>query len=268
MSLRHTLSVAPHLVGLFIRTQLEYRGAFFIDRVAQIVAYGAAYAGIWVILERFGTLDGWTWSDMALLLATHLLVYSMGAAASFTQMRDLEDMCAKGTFDVLLVKPYSPWAYLVFSGLNIGYAGHVVLGVGLMAWAVTAVDIAWTPGLAVYFIAAMLSGAMVVGAIITMIGASAMVLVRSRHLYSIFFGFWELVRYPLSIFPAAIQVILLTVIPLAFLNYVPAAFVLGKPIPIFGDWAGYAAPFVGPLTVALAAWHWRYCTRYYQGGGG
>ena len=53
------------------------------------------------------------------------------------QLRDLEEVVRRGQFDVLMVKPFSPWAYIVFSRLNVGYAGHVVLAVGLMAWALS-----------------------------------------------------------------------------------------------------------------------------------
>ena len=101
-----------------------------------------------------------------------------------------------------------------------------------------------------------------------MIGATAMIWVRSRHLFSIFFGFWELVRFPLSIYPVAIQVLLLTVVPLGYATYVPAAYFLGKDIALLGPWGGPLALLVGPALTALAMLHWRYALRRYQGGGG
>ena len=102
----------------------------------------------------------------------------------------------------------------------------------------------------------------------TMVGACAFVLVRSRYLYTVFFGFFELTRYPLSIFPAGIQWVLFTVVPLGFMNYVPVAWLLGKPIPIIGDTGGLLAPLAGPLLVLLAVAHWTWSIRRYQGGGG
>jgi len=65
MNLTTTMQVVPYLVRLFVKAQMEYRGAFVLDRFAQIVNYGAAYAAIWVLLERFDTLGGWTWSQLA-----------------------------------------------------------------------------------------------------------------------------------------------------------------------------------------------------------
>jgi ABC-2 type transport system permease protein len=266
--MRRYLMLLPLLVRLHIKAEMEYRGAFLLDRLAQIIAYGSAFGSIWLIVHRFSSIGGWGWPDLALLLSFQLLSYSFGAALSFVQFRDLEDQVRLGTFDTLLVKPVSPWAYQVFSGFNIGYAGHVVLAVGLLIWSVAQIGVSWTAGSVLYLLASIVSAAMVTGAVLTMIGVHALIFVRSRHLYGIYFGVWELTRYPLSIFPGVVQVLMLTVLPLGFASFVPIAFLLGKPIPIFGAWAGVAAPLVGPLLVGLAAVHWRFATSRYQGAGG
>lgn len=264
----HHIRVIPLLVRMFIRSQMEYRGAFWLDRFAQILSYGSVFATISILLSRFDTLGGWTWSELALLYSFQLLAYSLGAAMSFTQLRDLEEQVRLGTYDALLVKPFSPWVYLIFSGLNIGYAGHIILAVPLMAWAVFSVDFAWTLPAALFFVAALLSATLLTAALITMIGATALIWVRSNHLFSIFFGFWELMRYPLNIFPGPIQLTLLTAVPLALTSSVPVGALLGKPIPILGAWAEPASLLAGPLWALLAMAYWRYANSKYQGAGG
>mgnify|MGYP003117279435 CR=1 FL=1 len=262
------LKVIPHLIGIHIRTHMEYRGALFIGWIAQAIGYAGIYASIALLLARFENLGGWTWPQMALLLAFHLLAYALGASLSFVQFRDMEEKVRLGTFDAILVKPIGPWTFLAFSGLNIEYGGHIALAIGLMAWSVTSLAIDWSPGLVLYFLAAIVSAAMLTAALMTMIGATALIWVRSRHLFSIFFGFWELARYPLNIFPLPLQIMMITFAPLGFLAFIPTAVVLGKPVPILGDWAGPASLAIGPLFVLLAMAHWRYCLRNYQGAGG
>ncbi|WP_192815300.1 ABC-2 family transporter protein [Rhizobium sp. CCGE 510] len=266
--LLHHLRVIPLLVRMYIRSQMEYRGAFWLDRLAQILSYGSVFATIAILLARFDTLGGWSWPELALLYSFQLLAYSLGAAMSFTQLRDLEELVRLGTYDALLVKPFSPWVYLIFSGLNIGYAGHIILAVPLLGWAVFSVDFAWSVPSALFLVAALVSATLLTAALITMIGATALIWVRSNHLFSIFFGFWELMRYPLNIFPGSIQITLLTAVPLALTSSVPVAALLGKPVPILGDWAGPAALAAGPVWVLIAMAYWRYATGKYQGAGG
>ena len=263
-----TLAIIPHLVGIYVRTRMEYRGAMFLAWISQGFSYAAMYAAIALIILRFDNLGGWAWPEMALLLAFHLLAYSLGAALSFTQFRDIEEKVRLGTFDAILVKPIGPWTFLAFSGLNVGYGGHVILASGLMAWSLFQVSVDWTLHAVFYFIAAIVSAAMLTAALMTMIGATALVWVRSRHLFSIFFGFWELARYPLNIFPLPLQLMMLTFAPLGFLAFIPTAVTLGKPVPILGDWAAPASLAIGPLFVLLAMAHWRHCLRNYQGAGG
>ncbi len=263
-----TLKVLPHLVSIHIRTHMEYRGALFLAWFAQAVGYAGTYAAIALIITRFENLGGWTWPQMALLLAIHLLAYALGASLSFVQFRDMEEKVRLGSFDAILVKPISPWVFLAFSGLNIEYGGHIALAIGLMIWSLLHLPINWSIGTVLYLIAAITSAAMLTASILTIIGATAIVWVRSRHLFAIYFGFWELARYPLNIFPLPLQVLMLTFAPLAFLAYIPAAVLLGKPVPLLGDFALIASLLAGPTAALIAAAHWRWSIKNYQGAGG
>src|SRR5687767_11552747 len=176
------LKVIALLLKLDVKSRLEYRGAFLIDIFAMMLTYTSVYATIWVLLLKFNTLGGWDWPELAVLLSYQLFTYSIGASLSFVQFRNMEELVRLGQLDALLVKPFSPWAYLTFSGFNIGYTGHIIVAVGLMIWAVGQVDVAWNAGLALYLTASVVSASMVVAAFMTMIGASAMVLVQSSHL--------------------------------------------------------------------------------------
>ncbi len=262
------LAICLHLVRLEVKTGTEYRGAFIVHAIAMFLNYASAFTAIWILVEKFGSLGGWVWPEIALLLSFQLLAYAIGAACSFVQFRNFEETIRKGDFDALLVKPFSPWAFIMFSGLHTGYAGHVVLALGLMVWSLTQLDIAWSAGLAVYGVLALINGCLVVASVMTMIGASAMVLVQSRHLYFAFFGFWQLTRYPIGIFPVALQWLLVTIIPLGYMNYVPVAAFLGKEVAVLGELGPTLSLVSGPISVLVAMAHWRFCLRRYQGAGG
>lgn len=262
------LAVLVLLVRMYVKSQMEYRGAFWLDRLAQIISYGAVLLGIWILLQKFQLLGGWNWPQLALLFSFQLLAYSLGASVSFTQLRALEDLVRLGTLDALLTKPINTWAYLIFSGLNIGYAGHIALAIPVLVWALVAAEVNWSLGMALFFIGSLISATMVTGAIITIIGATAMIWTRSNHLFAVFFGFWELTRYPLNIFPGAIQALMLTIVPLAYISGVPVAVLIGKPVPLLGAFAPAMALLAGPIMVTLAVLHWRHAQSRYQGAGG
>lgn len=263
-----TLSLYWHLARLQIRTRMEYRANLVIGWFAQAFGYASAYGAIWVIASRFQTIGGWTWPEIALLLGFHVLGYSLGAAFTFVQLRRMEELVRLGTFDTLLVRPMSPWAFLVFSGVNIEYCGHITLGAGLIIWALPRVDVDWSVLADLQLFASLLSAALLTGAVVTIISAFALILTRSRYLFGLYFDFWEMARYPLTIFVWPIQLVMLTVIPLGFMAYVPVASLLGKPVPFLGEFAGIASIIAGPVAVVIAVLFWRFCLRRYQGAGG
>ena len=262
------LRLIPILLQMNLRAQMEYRGAFLIDRLAMIITYASSLAVIWLLVARFDTLADWNWGELALLYSFHTLGYAIGASFSFTQMRDLEEQVRLGTFDALLTRPMSPWVYLVFARFNIGYVSHISLALVVMTWALLTIPIDWSIGWVAYFLASLLSAALVTGSIMTLLGAAALAWTRSNHLYSLYFGFWELSRYPLNLFPSVIQGILLTVVPLGFMAAVPVAVLVGKPVPLLGELAPIAALLAGPALLGLTALFWRYATSRYQGAGG
>ena len=263
-----TLSLLLYLMGLRIRTRLQYRAGLVIAWTAQAFGYAGVYAAIWLIVDRFDQIGGWAWPEIALMLGFHVLGYALGASFTFVQLRNMEDQVRLGTFDSLLVRPMSPWAYLCFSGINIEYGGHVALGLMLLLWSLPQLGIDWSALTVLQLILSLLSAALLTGAIVTMIGGTALLLGRSRYLFGIYFGVWELARYPLTIFAMPLQVLLLTVMPVAFMAYVPVAALIGKPVPFLGEWAWLAGILAGPATALLAALFWGFCMRRYQGAGG
>jgi ABC-2 type transport system permease protein len=264
--MRETLLLLFHLMRLRVRTRLEFRAGLMIAWLAQAFGYAGVFTSIWLILTRFENIGGWTWPQMALLLGFHTLGYALGACFTLVQLRRMEEIVLSGEFDTLLVRPLNPWAYLVFSGFNIEYGGHIVLGAGLIAWALPQLSIVWTVGTGLLFVGGLLSAALITASMITIIGACAMVLGRARYLFGIYFDFWELSRYPASIFAAPFQIALLSIVPLGYMAYVPVSVLLGRSVPYLGASAAPATLAAGPVTVCVAAWFWRFCLDRYQAG--
>ena len=266
--MRQSLSLYLYLIRLQLRTRLQYRASLIIGWVAQAFGYASVYGAIWIVASRFEKLGGWVWPEIALMLGFHVLGYALGALFTLVQLRRMEELVRLGTYDTLLVRPVSPWAYLVFSGFNIEYGGHITLGIGMMVWALPQTGMDWSLLTVLQLIASLISAALLTGSMLTMIAAMALVLTRSRYLFGIYFDFWELSRYPLTIFAMPLQFVLLSVVPLGYMAYVPIAAFLGKPVPLIGEAAPFTAIFAGPFMVLVAMLVWQSCQRRYQGAGG
>ena len=86
------------------------------------------------------------------------------------------------------------------------------------------------------------------------VGAISFWTLKSEEIGEIFYyKFRDLTRYPLSIFPGAVQMTLTFAFPWAFINYYPGLLLLNKAEGMFEKICGYAAPFV-----ALRRWRGRF----------
>ena len=74
--------------------------------------------------------------------------------------------------------------------------------------------------------------------------------------------------YPISIFHKGIQILMIYVVPFAFVNYFPAQFLLRKAdMAQYPQGFMYITPVVGVGLYLLAYGFWRVSLRYYKSSG-
>lgn len=250
-----------------VKERMEYRAAFLIGAFAQIIAYAANYLVVWMLMQQFETINGWTWPEVAFLYSTSLFVYAIGASFTFVQMQFLEDMVRDGTFDTILIKPRNPYFYFVTSTFNNAYIAHLLLSGSILVWSLGQLGFKWDLFNIIFFILCLISGSLIIAGMLTIIGSLTFKVVRLRFLFSLFNRMREFISYPISIYHFAIQVMLIFIIPMAFVNFVPSSLLLGKDMIVMNEIA-YIAPFVGPVLFYVSYKLWMRNVNHYQGAGG
>jgi ABC-2 type transport system permease protein len=82
------------------------------------------------------------------------------------------------------------------------------------------------------------------------------------------YGGQTLLQYPPTVFGTELVRGVTFVLPLAFVNWVPAAYVLGRPYPLgLPEWAAFAPPLVAVACCAVAGSAWRAGLRTYRSTG-
>ena len=264
------MSVALFLyfARLRMRERLEYRAAYVMGMVAQIVGWGGDYAVVFLVARRFGGINGWTWPELALLFSFDLFSYAMGASFAFSAMAELETMVRDGSFDAVLTRPVDPLFYLVARKYNVGHLAHVILSGSFLIWSLQRVDVHWNVGLAIYVAGALFGAACLQAAFLIAIGAQAFAAVRFGQAFQLYFAFKDVISYPLSLYPVAVQWLLTLIVPLAFVNFVPASHLLSKEIGALPSTLGWFAPLAGPLALWGSYRLFRIGVNSYQSAGG
>lgn len=262
------ISLFLHYARLRMKERMEYRAAFILGVFAQILGYGATYFVLWLTLQKFDNIGGWNWPEIALLYSLNVLTYALGAAYTYTPMTDLEKLVQQGTFDPILIRPHSPFLTLTAQMFNVGYLAHILLSGVILAWSVAQLGIEWTLLKGAFLILSVIGGAFLHAALLTFIGSISLIIVRADVLFRFNYSMQDFISYPLSIFGPAIQILLTTIVPLAFINFLPAALILGKGTGVIPREIALITPIVGPILMWLAYRAFQFCTNRYQGAGG
>lgn len=262
-----TVALFWHYFRLRVRERMEYRGAFLIGLLSQGLAYAAGFTLIWVLVNRFGTLGGWVWEEIAFLNALNLMSYAIGAAFTYSQT-ELEGMVQKGTFDGILIRPLNPYLSLAAQQFNIGYVGHLAIALSILIWSLGNLAIDWNVANAVFLVLAVIGASLIQAAVLTLLGAWSFTFVRATFLFGFAGTLQTFITYPITIYGATIQVILTAIVPFAFVNFYPASVLLGKEGQLFPGWIGWLTPLVGAAVFCGAYRVWMRGVNRYQGAGG
>jgi ABC-2 type transport system permease protein len=257
------------LVGGRARSQLEYRLSLALQIVATALLTLLDFVMILVLFENVPTLDGWTVQEVALLYGLAAISFALtdlivGHLDLFPQMiRD-------GTFDQILVRPLPSLLQVVASDFSLRRLGKLAQGIGVLAVALVAVDVDWTPGRVLMIPLAIASGTLIYSGVWIALATIAFWIVDAIELVNAFtYGGNFLSGYPITIFGRWLRNLVLFVIPIAFVSYFPALYVLDRPDDLgLPEALRYLSPVVAVVTAIVALLVWENAVRHYRSAGG
>jgi ABC-2 type transport system permease protein len=265
--MKHTVKCCLKLIDARIRGQLIHRLSLIPWFLGLMSGYIASFAGIWVVMSRFGTIHYWTLEQIAFIYALNMLAYGL-RSMFFATFTEISTWIKRGEMDTVLIKPMNPMVYVVGAGYQAGGVAHLLVGVLLFLLFFDHFPVVWTPVNILFFILAIISGALVYAAISIAIAACAFFMVETGGLRSMFHSFREFMWYPVTLYNKMIVVILLTIVPMAFANYVPAGVFLDNPeYDAFPLWFWMISLLAGPVFFALSYWFWNRGINHYQSTG-
>jgi len=255
------------LVGARIRSQWQYRTSFVLHVVGQFVAGFFDFVGIAVIFGRIDALDGWTVEEVLFLYGTSQLAFGLGDVF-VSPVERASDHVRAGTFDQLLTRPLGPLFQLVTGEFELRRVGRALQGFVVFAVAMAALPVPWTAGRAAMTAVVVVTGAVIFASSWVLTSSIAFWAVQTQELAnSVTYGGGFLTQYPVDVFGAALRQLLL-VMPMAFVSYVPATWVLDREgaydLP---SWAPFASPAVALLFALVARAVWRAGIRQYRSTG-
>lgn len=268
--MRRTLALYFTLISVQIRSQMEYRVSFFMDLISTMLLNGSYFLALALILERFGNIAGWTLGDLAFIAGLSEMGFSlMDMLFSGFDPDSFSQNVRLGKFDQMLLRPVNISLQVFSSKFLVRRLGRFIEGAIIFGAAISLANLHWTLAKVLYLPVVLMSIVAGMGALFVMGGTLIFWTVQPVEVVNIVtYGGNELMSYPMSIYPGWIRNFFTYVIPLVFLNYLPALYFLDKPgVLNFAPVFSFAAPFAAALMLFLALKFWDFGVKHYQSTG-
>lgn len=265
-----TFNIYRRLLGVQLRSQLQYRAAFTMDLVASALVVGLEFASIALVLQRFGHIQGWTLGEVAFLFGLVEISFGlMDLGFSGYDPPKFGRLVRRGGFDQMLLRPIPPTIQVLGGDLQLRRLGKVAIGIVIFVMALQLTDIQWTAAKITYLPFVVLGMFLFFGGLFMVGSTITFWTLESVEVMNILtYGGSFLISYPMHIYPQGLRRFFTFVIPAIFLNYYPALYILDKEDPFnMPTIMHFVAPLVGISLFLLALWFWRFGMRHYQSTG-
>nr|WP_083936342.1 ABC-2 family transporter protein [Nocardiopsis ganjiahuensis] len=228
----------------------------------------AEMGAVVVVFGHAGTLAGFT-------VYEGLLVYALAALAFGTadflmgSVDRLGDHIRTGSFDTMLVRPVPPLVQLATHQFSPRRLGKLVPALAALVFALVACDIDWTLGRVLMLPVLLVSGAAVCSSVWVLAGCLQFFVADAREAAnSVTYGGQALTEYPIAIYGRGLVRSVTFVVPLAFVSWQPALYLLDRPDPTgLPEALRFLGPLVAVVLALAAALVWRFGLRHYRSTG-
>lgn len=256
------------LAWTWTRAAAQYPASMVMLTASQAVVSCLDLVAILLMFSHTPRLGGFSLAEVMFLYGTASVAFGISDVL-LSAATQLGDHVRNGTLDPILVRPVSPLLQVAVENFSPRRFGKLLPAGVVLAISLSRLPVEWTP-VKVLMLPLMVAGATgIFGALWVLSAAWQFAVVDGRQATnSMTYGGAYLTQYPLSIFGRDALRALTWTLPLAFVNWEPALYVLGRPDPLGLPVAfRFASPAVAAVLWAIALLAWRAGLRRYRSTG-
>ncbi len=257
----HFLRVLYAYAKLGVLNDLQYRVNFFNQLVVSLVSLALSITGVLLVFQHTSSIGVWTQSDLIMLLGVHKLVRGFIEIFLRPSLQGFLDGVRTGNFDFILLKPMDAQAFMCVQRFRIWSMIDMGLGLSLLLWTGLVQELNVPPAALLLFAVTLFSGFIIVMAFWLILAITSFWFVRVDNIFVVFDSLFQTAKWPVTVYPEFIRVLLTFVIPVAWAVTVPAATLAGH-IPMSTVQWSLLIP-VGFCIGARLFWLWG--IRHYSG---
>ncbi len=246
-------------MGASLSTQLEYRANFVVNLIETMLRVVGSLLGLTILVGNSRNIGGWSLLEAAVVLGIFTLFDGLMSMALAPNLNRIAEGVRTGTMDFVLLKPIDAQFLVSFRNINLLRLPDVLLGLGIIIWAVLQLEPRPDAPHIILAGLLMLTAYSIVYGIWFMLSTTAFWFVRVENITELFWGFYRAGQFPVTVFPGWMRTFFTFVIPIAFITTVPAQALTGR----LESTAIVGSVGIAMLLFIVSRWFWKFALRSY-----
>lgn len=210
----------------YIKTMMQSKIDFFIGLGGFLVSQGAGIAFLYLVFEQIPSMKDWSLEQMLFIYGFAQIPRGIDHLFTDNLWMVSWQMVIQGTFDKYMLRPMNVFFQIVCEKFQPDAFGELLIGFILVIRAIGMGIVEVTPMKVLFFFVSVLAGAVIYTAVKLFFAATAFWLKDSLPFLTTAYEMADFAKYPIEIYAKPIQIILMTILPFAFVAYIPATFFL------------------------------------------
>jgi ABC-2 type transport system permease protein len=255
------MRVIATFLRLGVMNEMQYRANFFIAAFQSVLAVGVGIAVLTLVYSHTTTLNGWTESQLLVILGVQILLGGIVHATIQPNMERIADEVRDGKLDFALTKPQDSQLIVSVRQVDIWQAVDVVSGLIVVGVGVSRLH--WNIGVGntLAFLGLLGLGALLLYCFWLVLATGSFWIVNMWFLSELFEGMFQTGRWPIGVYPGWLRYSMTYLVPVGFAVTVPAQALTHR---LHWTTAVVAVVFAAAVAV-FTRWFWRFGLRRYSG---
>jgi ABC-2 type transport system permease protein len=257
----HTLK----LISTFIKVNLQVALAYRVDTAINILINGMwlgwELLSLSIIFSNTDTLGGWGPGELIALLGVFRLVNMLMAAVIWPATEKFNTSVRDGSLDYTLLQPANSLFLVSFSRIVLWRIWDLALGIILVVVGVTMSGNTANLLNLVTFLILVCSGMLVIYSLWIVLISATFWFIKFDNNVTILQALLDAGRYPATIYPTWLRMIVTFVVPIAVATTIPLQGLRGE----LSGWQVLLFIFVGLVSILIASRVWKAGVKQYSG---
>jgi len=256
-----TLRLIKTFLKINLQMSLAYRADTVINILINLMWLGWELLSLSIIFNNTSTLGGWGPGELVALLGVFRLVNTLMAALIWPATEKFNASVRDGSLDYTLLQPVNSLFQVTFARITVWRVWDLLLAVVLVVVGINMAGDVTTPLTILYFIGLTASGTLVIYSLWVVLIALTFWFTKFDNNVTILQALLDSGRYPVTVYPFWLQVIITFIIPIAVATTVPLQALRGE----LGGRQVLLFLAIGLACFLVALQVWRFGVRRYSG---